>query len=62
MANAFLANLGHLIRDVARPGRSQTRVKKFFSEQINIGDLPPPRRPKIFGQCTILGVKKIFPD
>jgi hypothetical protein len=27
----------------------------FFSEQINIGDLHPPRRQKIFGQCTILG-------
>jgi hypothetical protein len=30
-------------------------------EQINIGDPPPPRQ-KIFGQCTILGVKKNFPE
>ena len=28
---------------------------------INIGDLPP-RRQKIFGQCTILRVKKNFPE
>jgi hypothetical protein len=36
--------------------------KKFFLDKINIGDLSPPRRQKIFGQCTILGVKKNFPE
>jgi hypothetical protein len=34
--------------------------KIFFFDQINIGD--PPRRQKIFGQFTILGVKKNFPE
>jgi hypothetical protein len=36
--------------------------KILFFDQINIGDLPTPRRQKIFGQLTILGVKKNFPE
>jgi hypothetical protein len=43
-------------------GTAERMQQKIFSEQINIGDLPPPRRQKNFGQCTILGVKKIFPE
>jgi hypothetical protein len=33
--------------------------KKIFPEKIIFND-HPPRRQKNFGQCTILGVKKIF--
>ena len=40
--------------DCARPV-----PKKLFVEQINFG-VPPPRRQINFGQCTILGVQKIF--
>jgi hypothetical protein len=34
----------------------------FGPPLLHFGDLhpPPPRRQKIFGQCTILGVKKFF--
>jgi hypothetical protein len=39
--------------DYARPV-----PKIFFPEQINFED--PPRRQKNLGQCTILGVQKIF--
>ena len=38
-------------------------AKNFFPEKIISDDLappPPPRRQKNFGQCTILGVQKIF--
>ena len=35
--------------------------KKFFRTKL-ISATSPPRRQKIFGQCTILGVKKNFPD
>jgi hypothetical protein len=49
---------GHCRKNV-----TEAEPKKKFSEQINIGDLPPtPPRQKIFGQCTILGVKKNFPE
>jgi hypothetical protein len=34
--------------------------KKIFPEKIIFDDLPPPRRQKNFGQCTILGVQKFF--
>jgi hypothetical protein len=34
--------------------------KNIFSTKL-ISANPPPRRQKNFGQCTILGVKKIFP-
>jgi hypothetical protein len=38
-------------------------AKKFFPQKIIFDDLPPPhppRRQKISGQCTILGVQKFF--
>ena len=38
-------------------------AKKFFPEKIIFDDLHPPSPPvakKNFGQCTILGVQKIF--
>jgi hypothetical protein len=35
-------------------------AKKIFPEKIIFDDHPPPRRPKNFGQCTILGVQKFF--
>ena len=38
-------------------GFCPTSAKKFFPENINFDD--PPRQ-KNFGQCTILGVQKIF--
>jgi hypothetical protein len=41
-------------------GLCPTSPKKLFVEQINFGDLSPPRRQKNFGQCTILGVRKFF--
>ena len=35
--------------------------KYFFYPNFFLGDLPPPpRRQKIFGQCTILGIKYFF--
>ena len=46
------------------PTKSTFSAKKIFPEIIFSDDLPPapPRRQKIFGQCTILGVEKNFSD
>ena len=67
-------NLGLLIRDLdygeivwfkgVNPSQKVrgTDCKKFFPEIIFSDDLPPPRRQKIFGQCTILRVEKNFSD
>ena len=35
-------------------------AKNVFPEKIIFDDLPPPRRQKNFGQCTILGVQNFF--
>ena len=35
-------------------------TKVFAIRKIFLDDLPPPRRQKNFGQCTILGVQKFF--
>jgi hypothetical protein len=36
--------------------------KIFFWNKLISATFPPPRRQKIFGQCTILGVKKNFSE
>ena len=43
--------------DCARPV-----PKKLFVEQINFGDLPPPRSPKKFRSVYHFRGPKIFPD
>jgi hypothetical protein len=36
--------------------------KNFFRNKLISATSPPPPHQKIFGQCTILGVKKNFPE
>ena len=48
----FLKNSAHLSCSIS--------AKKIFPEKIIFDDLPPHRRQKNFGQCTIIGVQKFF--
>jgi hypothetical protein len=48
-----------LLSGVTQPLGALRQLATFGPPLLHFGDFPP-RRQKIFGQCTILGAKKFF--